>query len=123
MAGAFKINKMYNKKQMCSMLGITFREIEIIILNINAKHTRKRANVKFFNEKTFLLIQEYKEKTKNFRTNKYSSKKIRIIEFWLLNKTMTSKGIANHLQLDPDFINLVVHEYLENETITVASKL
>ena len=55
---------------------------------------------------------------------KYSSKKIKIIDFYLTHQNNTGQEIANKMGVSYWFVINTLNEWFENQqTITVASKL
>ena len=91
----------------CRALGFNRKKDQKRVLNIS----EIEQIIKFNNRNDFKKLK------------KYSNKKIMIIEFFIMNNNNSSVEIAEKLWLSLNFVTNTINEYLQNNTITVASKL
>lgn len=81
-----------------------------------------KSNKRFFNEDELQRIKDFKKRNDLRLNPKYSPKKIKMIEFYLDNRT--TKNISEILEIKESLVLRCVNEWLKNDNIiTVASKI
>ena len=91
-----------------------------MVLGFNRFEGQKR----ILNDVEIQQIKKFKNRDDLTIQNKYSPKKIMIIDFFLMNKNNSCSEISENLGLKEIFVSNTINEYLlNNNTIIVASKI
>lgn len=88
-------------------------------LGFNRKDGQKRV----LNISEIEQIKKFNNRNDFKKLKKYSNKKIMIIEFFIMNNNNSSVEISKKLGLSLNLVTNTINEYLQNNTIIVASKI
>jgi len=116
--------KLYSSEEVADILKMTTWSIHYRSENLGIKRIKQKGQRGFFFTKEHLnLITEYKYKQKAPKGYIYSSEKIKIVEYFIKNKSNSTEEISKILNIKIQKVHYAINEYLENKTITVISKL
>lgn len=112
--------KLYNTAEACTFIKIPRETINYRADQLGIRRFEK--NKRFFNEDELQRIKDFKKRNDLRLNPKYSPKKIKMIEFYLDNRT--TKDISEILEIKESLVIRCVNEWIKKDfSIMVASKL
>ena len=112
--------KLYSTSEVSVFLKIPRETINHRANELGIRRFEK--NKRFFNEDELKRIKDFKKRNDLRLNPKYSPKKIKMIEFYLNNRT--TKDISEILEIKESLVLRCINEWIKNDfSINVASKI
>jgi hypothetical protein len=100
-------------------LSKTVVNYRALVLGFNRFQGQKR----ILNDIEVEEIRKFKNRDDLRLVQKYSPKKINVIDFYLTHQNNTCVEIAEKMEISVNFVSTTVNEWFKDNTITVASKI
>lgn len=112
--------KLYNTAEACATIKVPRETINHRAKQLGIRRFVK--NKRFFNEDELQRIKDFKKRNDLRLNPKYSPKKIKMIEFYLDNRT--TKDISEILEIKESLVLRCINEWIKNDfQILISSKI